>query len=239
VVQVQQDGVDQVFFTLSLTSESAGPWKARSKPLPDFRLPCNLARCFIRYLRRCQWSPLPKAAHSIRFAYRPRWLFLRYSGGCACVPSTGDLPTRRLPPARLAEAAFAGPQDSAPQSAVLALHAHEADVSPSAWKNARFVQVWGPRGALFLVTDHDYGRLHVGPVHAQSRSGSGREARSRKGESCVSCPSGSAGSSPVRSSSQGERPRVESRIDDGAVRTAGDRRHPDGHLFCLVHTRGE
>src|SRR3989454_8452663 len=36
------------------------------KPSPHFRLSCNLARCFIRYLRRCQRSPLLKAAHSIR-----------------------------------------------------------------------------------------------------------------------------------------------------------------------------
>src|SRR5437870_13819484 len=51
---------------------------------------------------------------------------------------------RRLPPRRLVEAAFAGLQDSAPRSAVLALHARVSDVSPSAWKDPRFVQVWGP-----------------------------------------------------------------------------------------------
>src|SRR2546427_12789963 len=66
VVQVQQDGVGQVFFTHSLTSESAGLWDARSETILDFRLSCNLARCFIRYLRRCQRSPLLEAAHSIR-----------------------------------------------------------------------------------------------------------------------------------------------------------------------------
>src|SRR5207244_726241 len=64
--QVQQDGVGQVFFTHSLTSESAGLWDARSETILDFRLSCNLARCFIRYLRRCQRSPLLEAAHSIR-----------------------------------------------------------------------------------------------------------------------------------------------------------------------------
>src|SRR2546427_33005 len=76
---------------------------------------------------------------------------------------------RRLPQGRLAEAAFAGLQDSAPRSAVLALHARVKDVSPSAWKDPRFVQVWGPRGAVYVVPGHDVavftlGRLPRDPV---------------------------------------------------------------------------
>src|SRR5947209_12744963 len=76
---------------------------------------------------------------------------------------------RRLPPGRLTEAAFAGLQDSAPRSAVLALHARVRDVSPSAWKDSRFVQVWGPRGAVYVVPGHDVavftlGRLPRNPV---------------------------------------------------------------------------
>jgi len=76
---------------------------------------------------------------------------------------------RRLPLGRLAEAAFAGLQDSAPRSAVLALHARVKDVSPSAWKDPRFVQVWGPRGAVYVVPGHDVavftlGRLPRDPV---------------------------------------------------------------------------
>jgi len=62
---------------------------------------------------------------------------------------------RRLPPRRLVEAAFAGLQDSAPRSAVLALHARVRDVSPSAWKDPRFVQVWGPRGAVYVIPARD------------------------------------------------------------------------------------
>ncbi len=68
----------------------------------------------------------------------------------------------RLRPERLLDAAFAGLQDSAPRSAVLALHARVADVWPSAWQDPRFVQVWGPRGAVYLVPRHDVAVFTVG-----------------------------------------------------------------------------
>jgi len=70
--------------------------------------------------------------------------------------------TRRLPSGRLVEAAFAGLQDSAPRSAVLALYARVEDVSPSAWKDPRFVQVWGPRGAVYVVPAHDVAVFTLG-----------------------------------------------------------------------------
>src|SRR6267143_4366337 len=69
---------------------------------------------------------------------------------------------KRLPPGRLAEPAFAGLQDSNPRSAVLALHARVKDVSPSAWKDPRFVQVWGPRGAVYVVPAHDVAVFTLG-----------------------------------------------------------------------------
>ena len=69
---------------------------------------------------------------------------------------------RRLPPGRLVDAAFAGLQDSAPRSAVLALHARVKDVSPSAWKDPRFVQVWGPRGAVYVVPSRDVAVFTLG-----------------------------------------------------------------------------
>jgi hypothetical protein len=69
---------------------------------------------------------------------------------------------RRLPPGRLGEAAFAGLQDSSPRSAVLALHARVKDVSPSAWKDPRFVQVWGPRGAVYVVPAKDVAVFTLG-----------------------------------------------------------------------------
>src|SRR2546427_1553474 len=69
---------------------------------------------------------------------------------------------RRLPVGRLVEAAFAGLQDSAPRSAVLALYARVKDVSPSAWKDPGFVQVWGPRGAVYVVPRRDVAVFTLG-----------------------------------------------------------------------------
>jgi Winged helix DNA-binding domain len=69
---------------------------------------------------------------------------------------------KRLTPGRLIEAAFAGLQDSNPRSAVLALHARVKDVSPSAWKDPQLVQVWGPRGAVYVVPRHDVALFTLG-----------------------------------------------------------------------------
>src|SRR5438046_9610336 len=88
---------------------------------------------------------------------------------------------RRLPPGRLVEAAFAGLQDSAPRSAVLALHARVKDVPPSAWKDPRFAQLWGPRGAVYCVPRQDVavfplGRCPRDPVPAPSVSAAAQPA---------------------------------------------------------------
>src|SRR5437879_13856407 len=69
---------------------------------------------------------------------------------------------RRLPPGRLVEAAFAGLQDSAPRSAVLALYARVMDVSPSAWKVPGWVQVLVPRGAVYVVPAQDVSVFRLG-----------------------------------------------------------------------------
>src|SRR5881628_1409625 len=69
---------------------------------------------------------------------------------------------RRLPRGRLVEAAFAGLQDSSPRSAVLALHARVKDVPSSAWKDPGFVQVWGPRGAVYVVPAQDVSVFTLG-----------------------------------------------------------------------------
>ncbi len=89
---------------------------------------------------------------------------------------------RRLPQGRLVEAAFAGLQDSSPRSAVLALHARVTHVSSSAWKDSRFVQVWGPRGAVYVVPSHDVavftlGRLPRDPVLAASVKAAAERAK--------------------------------------------------------------
>src|SRR6266542_5120082 len=89
---------------------------------------------------------------------------------------------RRLPRDRLVEGAFAGLQDSSPRSAVLALHARVTHVSPSAWKDSRSVQVWGPRGAVYVVPSHDVavftlGRLPRNPVLGASVRAAADKAR--------------------------------------------------------------
>src|SRR5438046_6492911 len=69
---------------------------------------------------------------------------------------------RRLPPGRLIDAAFAGLKARAPRSAVLSLHARVKDVSPSAWRDPRFVQVWRPRGAVYVVPSRDVAIFTLG-----------------------------------------------------------------------------
>ena len=69
---------------------------------------------------------------------------------------------RRLPRARLVDAAFAGLQDSSPRSALLALHARVQGVSPSSWEDPRLVQVWGPRGAVYVVPRRDVAVFTLG-----------------------------------------------------------------------------
>ena len=69
---------------------------------------------------------------------------------------------KRLPLERLTDAAFAGLQDSSPRSAVLALHARVESVPSSAWKDPQFVQVWGPRGAVYVVPQDDVAIFTIG-----------------------------------------------------------------------------
>src|SRR5467141_80002 len=88
--------------------------------------------------------------------------------------------TRRLPSGRLVEAAFAGLQDSAPRSAVLALYARVKEVSPSAWKDPRFVQVWGPRGAVYVVPAHDVAVFTLGRFPRNSLLGAAVKAAAEK-----------------------------------------------------------
>src|SRR5437899_1420492 len=90
VVQVQQHGVGQVFFTHSLTSES-GPWDARSETITGFSASMQSCQMFYplfeempalpRCLRRHILFGLPSVHDGHSF---------NYSGGCVCVPSTRD-----------------------------------------------------------------------------------------------------------------------------------------------------
>src|SRR6059036_1493153 len=87
---------------------------------------------------------------------------------------------KRLPPGRLVRAAFAGLQDSAPRSAVLALHARVKDVSPSAWEDRHFVQVWGPRGAVYLVPRDDVAVFTLGLLPRDSAGQSSVKAATER-----------------------------------------------------------
>ena len=62
---------------------------------------------------------------------------------------------RRLARTLLPVASPTGLQDSAPRSAVLSLHARVDAVPANAWKDHRFSQVWGPRGAIRVVPAAD------------------------------------------------------------------------------------
>src|SRR5215467_2637521 len=68
----------------------------------------------------------------------------------------------RLPRRRLVDAVFAGLQDSSPRSALLSLHARVHGISSSDWEDPRLVQIWGPRGADYLVSKEDVGVFSLG-----------------------------------------------------------------------------
>jgi hypothetical protein len=61
----------------------------------------------------------------------------------------------RVPAERLLDVAVHGLQDSAPRSAVLALHARLEGVAAGDWDGEGLVQVWGPRCAVYVVRAAD------------------------------------------------------------------------------------
>lgn len=63
-----------------------------------------------------------------------------------------------------------GLQDSSPRSAVLSLHARTAEVDPDAWRDPRLVQVWGPRGAIYLVRRADRVLFTIGLTPRDERA---------------------------------------------------------------------
>ena len=70
----------------------------------------------------------------------------------------------RLPAGSLAAAARSGLQDSSPWSGVLSLHARVADVPVGAWEAPALVQVFGPRGAIYLVPRADLAVFTLGQL---------------------------------------------------------------------------
>lgn len=69
---------------------------------------------------------------------------------------------RAVKDADIEGAAALGLQDSAPRSAVLSLHARVARVDVDAWQSPRLVQVWGPRGSIYLVPRADRALFSIG-----------------------------------------------------------------------------
>lgn len=49
------------------------------------------------------------------------------------------------------KAAYVGLQDSVPRSALLSLHARVDEIGFDAWDDPKLVQVWGPRGSVYVI----------------------------------------------------------------------------------------
>lgn len=60
------------------------------------------------------------------------------------------------------KAACVGLQDSVPRSALLSLHARVEEVDFDAWDDPRLVQVWGPRGSVYVIPKDDFAVFTLG-----------------------------------------------------------------------------
>lgn len=69
---------------------------------------------------------------------------------------------RRLAREDIDKAAYVGLQDSVPRSALLSLHARVEDVDFDAWDDPRLVQVWGPRGSVYVIPGDDLAVFTLG-----------------------------------------------------------------------------
>ncbi len=80
---------------------------------------------------------------------------------------------QRLPPGAksLRRAAWAGLQDSVPRAALLSIHARVEGAHPLIWDDDVFVQVWGPRWAVYVVPAGDHAIFTLGrhPDDARKR----------------------------------------------------------------------
>lgn len=63
---------------------------------------------------------------------------------------------QRLAQRDVDKAAYLGLQDSVPRSALLSLHARVEDVDFDAWDDPNLVQVWGPRGSVYVIPERDF-----------------------------------------------------------------------------------
>lgn len=75
---------------------------------------------------------------------------------------------RKLPPASFALAAYGGLQDSAPRAAIISLHARVSEVTPSSWEHESLCQIWGPRGADYVIPRRDLSVFTLGRMPRDS-----------------------------------------------------------------------
>ena len=68
----------------------------------------------------------------------------------------------KLPRSRLTAAARPGLQDGSPRSGLLSLAVRVDAVQPHDWRNPQLKQVFGPRGAIYLVPQEDVGIFSLG-----------------------------------------------------------------------------
>jgi hypothetical protein len=78
---------------------------------------------------------------------------------------------QRLARGDVDEAAYVGLQDSVPRSALLSLHARVEEVDFDAWSDPSLVQVWGPRGSVYVIPKSDFAVFTLGrlPRNADQR----------------------------------------------------------------------
>ena len=77
---------------------------------------------------------------------------------------------RRLKDGSEPLAAIAGLQDSGPRAGVLSLHARVHGVTAASWELPDLAQVWGPRGAIYLVPRNDIAVFTLGQLPRDSGS---------------------------------------------------------------------
>ena len=76
----------------------------------------------------------------------------------------------------LRRAAWAGLTDSVPRAALLSIHARVEGTQPSSWEDPSLVQVWGPRGSVYVVPARDRAVFTLGQARPTTRVGA-REPR--------------------------------------------------------------
>ena len=89
--------------------------------------------------------------------------------------ATGLDRRRRLHPGAWRDAAYGGLQDSAPRSALIALHARLDGVRPASWEEPSLWQIWF-RSADYVVPREDFGVFTIGALPRQQEQAAALDA---------------------------------------------------------------